>query len=182
MINVCVMTFDGAPKERRDNAERLAKQMKGAVYVGGADTYLNLLDMLEEAELDGAKGILLLEDDVVIDDGFDWEQYCDGSFVVNFYCRKSRKHGEVKVMPGKAYLFNQCVFLPTFLYKLLTKHERILRLLNAQMFADNLHDNIIGQTLDRAGLDFLSVYSDKVRTLGLRSTLGHDNCEAYRYE
>lgn len=182
MYSVWVMTYNGAPKERRDNAERLAKQMNGEVYVGGSNTYQNLLGILDLAINNGNDGVLLLEDDVVIDNGFDWAKYCDGTEVVNFYCRHSAKQGEVIEMPGKMYMFNQCVFFPTFLRKLLTKHERILFMLCRQLFASNLHDNIIGMVLERERKNFLSVYSDKVKTMGFKSTLGHDNCEAYRYE
>ena len=46
MYKTYVMTFKDAPLERLENAKKLAKKMKGEVFIGGTDTFKNFFNLM----------------------------------------------------------------------------------------------------------------------------------------
>ena len=62
-----IMTFDKAPKKRRENAEKLAFLLKAQIYVGGTDTLDNFIGICKSV---GEDDLLYLEDDIEICSNF----------------------------------------------------------------------------------------------------------------
>ena len=69
-MKIVVSTFDGAPKERRDNADKVAAMLYGTVHVGGTNTLDNFIDILESV---GDDDLLYIEDDVKLCKDFLYE-------------------------------------------------------------------------------------------------------------
>lgn len=109
-----ILTYKGAPKERITNANMIAKEIQGFVYVGGTDTIKNVYNMFLKA-FKAREDLLMLEDDVILTSDFLQkinsyiEKYKEK--VINFHFIDNRV-SETIVIDGKHFIWNQCVFIP----------------------------------------------------------------------
>lgn len=142
-MNIRILTFDKAPKERRDNAEELGKLLDTKPYIGGTDTLANFINICNSV---GQNDLLYLEDDVQICSEFPIrikeavEEYPNK--VITFFYPNSCNKRPVEI-GFSDYRYSQCVYIPNkyinqlieleprfrFRYFIHNDWERIFRLL-----------------------------------------------------
>lgn len=118
-----IHTFEGAPSERRVNANQLALFLDGEVYVGGTDTLTNFINI---CKLAGDSDLLYLEDDVQICSEFENRlksalEECPKEVVSFFTCKELPR--AITAVSFKNHKYSQCVYIPNFRVKQLIDLE-----------------------------------------------------------
>ena len=106
-MNTTILTFKDAPQVRRDNAEALANQYNGEVYIGGNNCVDNLVHILQNK-----KETLFIEDDAILpNDISGFEEYIDmfPNTLINFYYPELRVP---QLLRGSQYKHNVCIYIP----------------------------------------------------------------------
>lgn len=139
-----IMTFEGAPKQRRDNAEAIAEQIGGKVYVGGKCTTDNFEAILQQC---GDEPLLMLEDDVTPCNNFNEviakEIAKRPDDIIN--CHSQLIRGG-RYIPLNIYTGLQCVYIPNHAVKdLLEIAIPNFRLRQPNLVKLNDHDKIFQQ-------------------------------------
>lgn len=142
IINKFIMTFDGAPEARRANAEELATQIEGKVYVGGRHTLDNFQAILEECK---NTDLLMLEDDVTLCKDFtnliNQEITDKPTDIINFH-ECVIKGG--RYLPLSVYTGLQCVYIPNNRVKeLLDWGIKEFRLKQPNLVDKNDHEKLL---------------------------------------
>ena len=141
-MNKFIMTFDGASEARRANAEELATQIEGKVYVGGRHTLDNFQAILEECK---NTDLLMLEDDVTLCKNFtnliNQEITDKPTDIINFH-ESDIKGG--RYLPLSVYTDLQCVYIPNNRIKeLLDWGIKEFRLKQPNLVDMNDHDKLL---------------------------------------
>lgn len=127
-MKIVVSTFDGAPKERRDNADKVAAMLYGTVHIGGTNTLDNFIDILESV---GDDDLLYIEDDVKLCKDFLYEvnDVIDlyPNKMISFYYGRPLLIPEPQYIPYKWHIYSQCLFIPNFVVKQLLNIESVFR-------------------------------------------------------
>ena len=116
-----IMTFDKAPKKRRENAEKLAFLLKAQIYVGGTDTLDNFIGICKSV---GKDDLLYLEDDIQICSNFLTRinkaiKAFPDKMISFFSC--NLKDCKVREVPYTWHRFSQCLYIPNKVVKQLLK-------------------------------------------------------------
>lgn len=165
MYKTFVMTFKDAPSERLKNAKKLAKKMKGEVFIGGTDTFKNFFSIIELCYKD-KKGLLLLEDDVtsLAKKKIFKTIKSNPDKTINFNYKT--QHGEV---PFINFIMLQCCYFPFKYVEIMHKARNIAMLQCRFYYATRQHDKYPAVVL--AGDTFLSVDGEIVTPF--KSSMGH---------
>lgn len=107
-MSVNILTYSNAPKVRRDNAEALAEQLGGDVYVGGRNCAENVLGILNKSKNEGT---FFIEDDAIITDLSGFQEYIDTlpDTLINFYYPEVER---IQLLQGSRYKHNVCLYIP----------------------------------------------------------------------
>lgn len=126
-MKTIIFSYDGAPPERVQCRENLARELGAEIFVGGTDTVRNTRDLLERYQDD----LMILEDDVSLCP--DFRNLTDSVIqkyrnrVINFHFNTFPK-GELvdslsglKIfeVTGSEYIWNQCFYVPDDVRKLI---------------------------------------------------------------
>ena len=142
-MNKFIMTFDGASEARRANAEELATQIEGKVYVGGRHTLDNFQAILELASK-GFDDLLLLEDDVNLCS--DFLQEVDNAVarfptsVINFNWQKENIGC---FLPFEVFTELQCVYIPREVVRALLTVLPLFKLKQPNLVSTNDHEKLL---------------------------------------
>lgn len=122
-----INTFEGAPKERRDNAIELGKLLDVKPTIGGTDTLTNFINICKSV---GDEDLLYMEDDIQICSEFiprieDAINEFPNKVITFFYSGYTPTH--TKEVPFHRYIYSQCVFIPNQIIKELIFKEPMFR-------------------------------------------------------
>lgn len=168
-MKIVIMTFKDAPKERLDNALKLAKELNGEVYIGTKKYIDNIYNVLKANV--NKDDLLLLEDDVfVCKDFIKKVENAISEFpdrVINFF-NLFYNIDKSCYMDSTQWSECQCYFMPkrvinhlVLLYKAFTK-------LAPKAYKCNIADNFFKYCLKE---DYVLYYPSLVQQFELKSTI-----------
>jgi len=136
------MTYKDAPQERLDNANKLAKELNGEVYVGGTKYIDNMYAVFKKYA--GKDDLLMFEDDVYLCDNFlekvkkAIEEY--PSKVINFFNLHHCINRSI-VMPFTSWTECQCYYVPKHIVGRLSLFYKAFIKIAPKSYECNIADN-----------------------------------------
>lgn len=176
MFKTYIMTFETAQKARRENAEYIAKQTNGEVYVGTTNACENFLNIFKLCSKDNCD-LLFIEDDVVICKDFLTEVKKAlnelPNQIIHFHHNDETNWGFTKRLSASNFHYTQCVYFPLFYINQYIKSYKLLCLKNKKNLEKNEYDIIFCRMLEYMNADFWSWFPRLVKNKNFRTELNH---------